>query len=287
MQSNGTNEKSGIMKMKASLAIFVVLALGALSVAQDGAKSALQGSVVDGVGLPGQGWTSLGNLSPIEHNNFYTQSYLEQSVMMFSTYSGSITVTPFVGVGLVLDTKGYEWNNKIQPRLGVKVNKYFRKGVVSIGSAYSYEDRFKSFNSSGFTLFAQDWFGWQPVAEKSSRFPGSSWIEVGNLSPVERGNILGLGYISQGVVAKRFRRATLVPYVEATVFRDSQGFDWDNRATVGAGVKAVIPRDQIYTEIGAAYLHERRFESGLAAGGLSLFTNFSFNWNLLGRKVGR
>jgi len=275
------------MKMKASLAIFVVLALGALSVAQDGAKSALQGSVVDGVGLPGQGWTSLGNLSPIEHNNFYTQSYLEQSVMMFSTYSGSITVTPFVGVGLVLDTKGYEWNNKIQPRLGVKVNKYFRKGVVSIGSAYSYEDRFKSFNSSGFTLFAQDWFGWQPVAEKSSRFPGSSWIEVGNLSPVERGNILGLGYISQGVVAKRFRRATLVPYVEATVFRDSQGFDWDNRATVGAGVKAVIPRDQIYTEIGAAYLHERRFESGLAAGGLSLFTNFSFNWNLLGRKVGR
>ena len=273
--------------MKASLAIFVVLALGALSVAQDGAKSALQGSVVDGVGLPGQGWTSLGNLSPIEHNNFYTQSYLEQSVMMFSTYSGSITVTPFVGVGLVLDTKGYEWNNKIQPRLGVKVNKYFRKGVVSIGSAYSYEDRFKTFNSSGFTLFAQDWFGWQPVADKSSRFPGSSWIEVGNLSPVERGNILGLGYISQGVVAKRFRRATLVPYVEATVFRDSQGFDWDNRATVGAGVKAVIPRDQIYTEIGAAYLHERRFESGLAASGLSLFTNFSFNWNLLGRKVGR
>jgi hypothetical protein len=275
------------MKMKASLAIFVVLALAVFSVAQDGAKSALQGSLVDGVGLPGQGWTSLGNLSPIEHNNFYTQSYFEQSVTMFSTYSGSITVTPFVSVGLVLDTKGYEWNNKIQPRLGVKVNKYFRKGIVSIGSAYCYEDRFKSFNSSGLTLFVQDWFGWQPVADRSSHFPGSSWIEVGNLSPVEHGNILGLGYISQGVVAKRFRRATLVPYVEATVFRDSQGFDWDNRATVGGGVKVVIPRDQIYTEIGASYLHEQRFQSGLAAGGLSVFTNFSFNWNLLGRKVGR
>ena len=130
--------------MKSLFAIFVVLALTAFSAAQDGAKSALQGSLVDGVGLPGQGWTSVGNLSPIEHNNFYTQSYFEQSVAVFSTYSGSVTVTPFVGMGLVLDTKGYEWNNKIQPRIGAKVNKYFRKGVVSIGSSYAYEDRFKS-----------------------------------------------------------------------------------------------------------------------------------------------
>ena len=33
-------------------------------------------------------------------------------------------------------------------------------------------------------------------------------MEVGNLSPVEKGNILGMGYITQGVVAKRFSRAT-------------------------------------------------------------------------------
>jgi hypothetical protein len=169
----------------------------------------------------------------------------------------------------------------------VKVNKYFRKGVVSIGSAYSYEDRFNGFHSSGLTIFAQDWFGWQPVAEKSSRFPGSSWMEVGNLSPVETGNIIGLGYVTQGVVAKRFSRATLVPYVEATIFRDSKGFDWENKATCGSGVKAVFPHGGVYTEVGAAYLHENRFQSGQSAGGLSVFTNFSFNWNLLGRKAGR
>src|SRR5258705_5480529 len=145
------------MKMKLLFTIFVVVALTVLSAAQDGAKSALEGSSVDAVGLPGQGWTSVGNLSPIEHNNFYTQSYFEQSAAVFSTYSGSITVTPFVGMGLVLDTKGYEWNNKIQPKLGGKVNKYFRKGVVSIGSAYAYEDRFKSYKSNGLTHFLQDW----------------------------------------------------------------------------------------------------------------------------------
>jgi hypothetical protein len=272
------------MKIKSLLAMFALLVLTASSAAQDGARSALQGSVVDGVGLPGQGWTSIGNLSPIEHNNFYAQSYFEQSAAVFSTYSGSITVTPFVGLGLVLDTKGYEWNNKVQPRVGLKATKFFRKGVVSVGSAYSYEDRFKSFTNSGLTVFVQDWFGWQPVAEKSSRFPGSSWIEVGNLSPIEKGNILGLGYITQGVVAKRFSRTTVVPYVEAAVFHDSKGFDWDNKATIGGGVKATIPRDEIYTEIGVAYLHENR--SGQSAGGLSVFTNFSFNWNLLGRKVG-
>jgi hypothetical protein len=275
------------MKTKSLLTLISVLLLATLCGAQDGAVSALQGSLVDSVGLPGQGWTSIGNQSPIEHNNFYFQSYMEQSAAVYSTYSGSVTVTPFIGVGLMFDTKGYEWNNKVQPKLGVKVNKYFRRGVVSIGAAYTNEDRFKSFDSSGYMLYLQDWFGWQPVAEKSSRFPGSSWIEVGNLSPVEKGNILGMGYVTQGVVAKRFSRAILVPYLEATVFHDSKGFDWDNKATVGGGVKAVFPRNDVYTEIGAAYLHENRFQSGLAAGGLSVFTNFSFNWNLLGRKAGR
>jgi hypothetical protein len=275
------------MKLKSLFTLFAVLALATLSAAQDGAASALQGSLVDAVGLPGQGWTSIGNQSPIEHNNFYLQSYVEQSAAVYSTFSGSVTVTPFVGMGLVLDTKGYEWNNKVLPRIGVKANKYFRKGVVSVGSAYAYEDRFKSFNSSGMTVFVQDWFGWQPVADKSSRFPGSTWMEVGNLSPVEKGNILGLGYVSQGVVAKRFSRATLIPYFEATVFHDSKGFDWDNRANVGGGVKAAFIGHDVYTEIGAAYLHENRFQSGLSAGGLSVFTNFSFNWNLLSGRAGR
>ena len=242
MLSNGINEKSGVMKNKSLFVMIGVLILTTISAAQEGAVSALQGSLADSVGLPGQGWTSIGNLSPIEHNNFYLQSYVEQSAAIFSTYSGSLTVTPFVGMGLVLDTKGYDWNNKVQPRLGMKVNKYFRKGVISVGSAYTYEQRFKGVDSSGLTIFVQDWFGWQPVAEKSSRFPGSSWIEVGNLSPVEKGNILGMGYITQGVVAKRFSRFTVVPFLEATVFHDSKGFDWDNKATGGGGVKAILPR---------------------------------------------
>ena len=265
----------------------VVVTLAVVALAQQSAAPALQGNVVDGLGLPGQAWTTIGNLSPIEHNNGYMQTYFEQNAAVFASNSGSITVTPYMSVGLIFDTKGYNWNNKIEPRFGVKLNKFFRNGVVSFGSAYAYEDRFKTTKSSGLIFYAQDWFGWQSVSEKGSHFPGSSWASVGKISPVEKGDILAQAYFSQGVVAKRFSRAALVPYGETTLSRDSKGFDWDNKAIYGAGMKAIMPRGALYTELGAAYLHEKRFHSGQAASGLSLFMNVSFEWNLLNRKVGR
>jgi hypothetical protein len=275
------------MKIRILFALFAALMLPAHLPAQERAAPALQGSLVDSIGLPGQTWTSMGNFSPIEHNNGYVQTYIEQSAAVFANDSGSMTLTPFVSLGLALDTKGYVWNNKIQPRAGMRLNKTFRHGVVSVGSAYSYEDRFNSVTASAFTLFAQDWFGWQSVFENKNRFPGSSWAAVGNLSPVEHGNIIGQGYISQGVIAKKFGRTALVPFVEATLSRDSKGFDWENKAIYGSGVKASIPHGEVYTEVGASYLHEKRFDSGHSAGGLTLFMNFSFGWNLLNRKVGR
>jgi len=275
------------MKTKAMSTLFGVLVLATLACAQDAAAPALQGSVIDAVGLPGQTWTSIGNLSPIERGNNYVQSYVEQDAALFATNSGSITLTPYVSLGMVLDTKGYDWNNKVEPRIGMKLNKVFRNGVVSIGSAYSYEDRFNSLQSSGLVLYAQDWFGWQPVAEKAKRFPGSTWAIVGTLSPVEHGNIITQGFVSQGVVAKRFSKMALVPFGQLTLSRDTQGFDWENKALYGSGLKIVIPRDEVYTEIGTVYLHERRFQSGQSAGGLTVFANFSFSWNLLNRKAGR
>src|SRR5437763_5276726 len=206
-----------------SLFTFVAFAiLTAFSAAQQSAAPALQGNITDAVGLPGQAWTSIGNLSPIERNNSYVQSYVEQSAAIFASDSGSITLTPYVSLGLVLDTKGYNWNNKVEPRIGVKLNKFVRIGVVSIGSAYAYEDRFKSLKSSGLILYAQDWFGWQPVSDKASRFPGSSWAAIGNISPAERGAIIAQRYCPQGIIATRSSPATLLPYAEATVSRNSK-----------------------------------------------------------------
>ncbi|HKW68047.1 MAG TPA: hypothetical protein VJP04_12210 [Terriglobales bacterium] len=262
------------------------LLLMPLCAAQQAATPALQGSVVDGMGLPGESWTTVGNLSPVEHGNGYVQSYVEQDAAVLASRSGSLSLTPYVSVGLVLDTKGYDWNNKVEPQAGIKLNKSLTHGLVSAGTAYTYEDRFNSLKSSGMVLYVQDWFGWQSVAERANRFPGSTWAAFGNISPVEHGNWIGQAFVSQGVVARRFGKTALVPYVQATFSRDTKGFDWDNKAVYGSGLKFAFTHEPTYTEFGVGYLRENRFYSGQSAGTLSIFINFWCGWNLLGRKAG-
>jgi hypothetical protein len=280
------SEKVLMIKTFAKLVMLVALVASAAA-QQQSAAPALRGSYADTLGFPGQSWMTIGNLSPIEHNNFYLQSYVEQNAAIFAAYKGSLTVAPYVALGLSLDTQGLDWNNKAQPRFGIKLNKFFRNGVLSIGSGYAYEKRFNGDSSSAAVLYFQDWFGWHSAAEKHSRFPGSSWFAIGNISPVEHGNIIGQGYITQGIVAKKFSSFSLVPYAEGTVFRDTKGFDWDNKVLFGGGVKAVIPHRELYTEVGMSFAHENRLNSGRSASGVTFFTNFSFEWNLLGRKAGR
>jgi hypothetical protein len=192
-----------------------------------------------------------------------------------------------MGFGMVFDTKGYSWNNKIQPSGGIKVNKFFRYGIISVGAAYAYEDRFndsKAPKASGRTDFILDWFGWQPVSSKTSRFPGSTWAIVGHYSPVERGNLIEQAYVTQGYVLHRFNRAAVVPYGEFTVGHDSQGFDWENRTISGGGVKVAAPMGNLYTDLGAGLVHENRFITGLSANGLKVFMDVSYTWHLFGRK---
>ena len=275
------------MKNRLTNGFCLVLLFVRFCAAQGGAIPAVEGGVINAQGLPGQTWTAVGNLSPIEGGNVYTQSYIEQGAALLTSPSGHLTVTPYASLGLVLDTKGYKWNNKIEPRAGMKINCLFREGIISLGTAYSYENRFRSIESSGLILYAQDWFGWQSVASKNSRFPGSTWASIGNTSPVERGDVIAQAYVTQGVIAKRVHKFTVVPFAESTFSRDSKGFDWDNKAIYGGGVKTTVLRGDVYTEIGAAYREELRFHSGLRAADLTAFTNFSFGWNLLARRASK
>ena len=256
------------------------------SCAQDAPPHAVKGNVFDAVGLKGQMWSSNGTYSPLEKGNVLSQSYFEQTASVYSTWDNSVTITPYAGFGMVSDTKGYSWNNKIQPSGGIKVNKLFRHGIVSVGTAYAYEDRFTDSNApkaSGRTDYMLDWFGWQSVSSKTSRFPGSTWAILGHFSPVEHGNLIAQGYVTQGFVLHRFNRAAVVPYGEFTIGHDSQGFDWENRAISGSGVKLAIPRGQLYTDLGAGVVHENRFNTGRSANGLKVFMNVSYTWHLFGR----
>jgi hypothetical protein len=254
--------------------------------AQETPPHAVKGSVFDAVGLNGQMWSSDGTYSPLEKNNVLSQSYFEQTASIYSTWHNSLTLTPYAGFGMVSDTKGYSWNNKIQPSGGIKVNRSFRYGIISVGTAYGYEDRFndsKAPKASGRTDYILDWFGWQPVSSKTSRFPGSTWAILGHFSPVEHGNLIEQGFVTQGFVLHRFNRAAVVPYGEFTIGHDSQGFDWENRTISGGGVKLAFSKGQLYTDMGAGFVHENRFNTGLSANGLKVFINTSYSWHLFGR----
>lgn len=272
--------------MKNILAITaLVLSLTYAANAQEGPPHAVAGSLLDSVSLPGQVWVSSGTLDPVEKGNVESQAYFEQGLTVYAGWNNSVTVTPFVSLGISGGTKGYSWDNKIQPQIGVKVNKLFRSGVISVGTAFNYEDRFDGGPiSGGRGDFASYWFGWNPVSERKNRFPGTSWGIVGTISPVEHGNLIFQDQVSQGFVLHRFTRASLVPYGEVTIGKDTKGFDWENKAVYGAGAKIALPLGEAYTEFGVGFNREDRFNSGLSANGVKAFLNFSYAWGLFGRK---
>jgi hypothetical protein len=265
--------------------IFAVLI--SMACAQD-TRHAIRSSVLDQVKLPGEISSTSGNLSSYEKGNVVADTYVEQKAIIYSSWNDTLTVTPYVSADFVLDTSGYNWNNKVSPSVGLKINKHVHAGVISAGVGYMYENRFRNAEefkpAGGRTDFLTDWFGWNDVTEKGNRFPGSTWAIIGHFSPVEAGNLMERGHVQQGYVLKRFGDMALVPFAEATVGHDSKRFDWENIATLGTGLKVGILSGKVYTEMGAGYLQETRLISNRTTGGLKVFVNISYAWSLLGRK---
>jgi hypothetical protein len=251
---------------------------------QQGPPHAEQGSILDAIGFPGQMWMANGTYSPVEKNNVISQWDFQQTAVIYSGWHNSLTFTPYMEFGGVIDSDGYTYDNQIQPSTGIKVNKLFRFGIISVGTAYAYQDRFSSATASGRTDFISDWFGWQSIANPKNRFPGSSWAVIGHTSPVEHGDLIEQDYATQGYVLHRLRRGAVISYGEITLGHDSQGYDWENRYIAGGGVKAGLLVGQVYTEFGAGMMHESRFNSGISANGLKVFLNTSYAWHLFGRR---
>lgn len=280
--------------MKLFKPLFLILTVVAFSTAQNGPPHPVKSSELDTVSLPGQFWSATGNIDPVEKGNVISETYFEQGATVWSTTGGKITLEPYVGLGVYFDTKGYDYNNKLMPAIGVKLNKHFGgsqlgSGVVTVGTAFVDEHRFAGGQCARWmTYYAQYWFGWQPAAALKSRFPGSSWGEIGNVSPVEKDNYILLDYATQAFVLKRLgisKTSAVLPYAEITYGKDTKGYDWDNKIIEGGGIKLGIPKGGLYTELGAGYLYEHRPISGLTASGFKVSLNFSTQWGLFGRKA--
>jgi hypothetical protein len=268
-----------------ALALFVGV-VGAS--AQDAPIAAARGPIVNPTSFPGQFWNDTGNVSPTEHNDVISASYLEQGITIFrlgDNAAKQFTITPYVAVGVTADTQGFDWNNRVVGSGGLRLNKYLSgkgiSGIVSLGGAYSYEDRWiGNEKKGGLTGEVTYWFGWQGLGDTKNRFPGSTWGAVGYLTPVESHNVIYMQYFKQGVVLHRFNaKNAIVPFGEITTSVDTKHYDWENKYMPGAGVEYVHLHGNTQTELGAEYLYEHRWETGLSGAQATIFLKYWFGWN--------
>ncbi len=233
--------------------------------------------------MPGSLSSTTGNILPAEKGNIISETRVEQGFTAFR--KGSFSVMPVASLDTTIDSKGYDWNNKIVTQGGLRAAQTFDHGIVQGDVGYTEERRMRSASrANGITYSGSYWFGWhQPTTadiDPFSAFPGSSWGLIGEVSPVERNNIWGGIYAQQGVIATKIGRSSLIPYGEALLTRDTKGYDWNNRRLLGAGLKLAVPlREGMVIDLGAGYKNEYRPKTDRTYDGISGTVNFWLGWN--------
>src|SRR4030095_15827800 len=83
------------------------------------------------------------------------------------------------------------------------------------------------------SAFAQD----TPAANSGVAFPGSFWIATSTAGPSEPHNVVTQANFEQGMVVWRNASWFLVPYVGASLTRDTEGYSWNDKNPAVAAVK--------------------------------------------------
>lgn len=234
--------------------------------------------------FPGSLSVNSGFASPLEDENLITSYSLEQGFTLIRR--GSNRLVPYLTVLGAGDRAGLDWNNKVVMQGGLKYARGFRSGVVQVGGGYAHESRFISGTSQGRALwFGNYWFGWNasPAGRRTRRlvsaFPGSSWATVGTPAPTEQRNVIGMAYIEQGIAVLKVSRAAVIPFVEHMLALDSAKRPWNNRQTVGEGVRLRVPIGRGTIELTGVYKHERRWIARQSRGAATASVNFWYGWD--------
>jgi hypothetical protein len=193
---------------------------------------------------PGSAWNSFGT-TPVEPGNRIDYFHVDQGIVL-GQLPGKIQFEPYLAFNATKDTKGYTWDNKVKGEGGVKLVKSFTRGIIEAGGAYAFENRRGGETKSGFIWFTDGWFGWDAPSRSGrnsflSALPGSGQWVVGNISPFERGNVIGVVRLEQGVTLAKVKSISLIPDVWGQVGFDSQNKSWNNRYVYGGGMKIVVP----------------------------------------------
>ena len=132
----------------------------------------------------------------------------------------------------------------------------------------------------------------KPVkAEKSLGTPGSTWGEIrfpGSAQPEDKDNLILEGAVEQGVDFFRLSKDSMLNlFAKFDYTVDKEGFDWNRKLKLGAGVKLRhYLSDTVVIAIGAKYEVDRRFVDDRSMEGFQLFSNWFGSWHLSGSNSG-
>lgn len=236
--------------------------------------------------LVGSAWNSFGQ-NPIEPGNFVDYFHVDQGYIIGNI--GKFQVEPYVGFNAVKDTKGFSWDNRIQGEAGLKLVRPFSHGVIEVGGAYAAERRFlnnglPAQTRTGAIGFTNGWFGRdQPTRHESKRkllpgtTPGTLQWRVGNVSPFEQNNLIGVVRADQGFTLAKVKGVSLIPTGIFQLGFDTDKNPWNNRYTYGGGVKIAIPWRAGVLDFQGVYQCATQYAGVGMAGGSRCGPGFSVN----------
>ncbi len=113
--------------------------------------------------------------------------------------------------------------------------------------------------------------------------PLTGWGEISfSSSEQEADNIILDGVFSQGMIlAKYSKKVSLQTYAALHYTKDSEKFDWNNKARLGVGIKLnYIFNDKFAIDVGAEYQWDYRPETERTLKDLEVFGNWFGEWSL-------
>lgn len=111
------------------------------------------------------------------------------------------------------------------------------------------------------------------AASAQTTYPGTVWTSNGTLSPVEKGNIISMTHVEQGVANHGVEL-----FGQTTFIADTKAYDWNRRYSNGVGARFTQSIGSGMVRASVSYLRERRYSSEVTAQGVVIAVESWFGW---------
>jgi len=122
-------------------------------------------ALAEPLAYPGSAWVNVtGPGVGAESGNWVTSGKIQQGIDW--TDIGGWKLNTAVAVAGTVDTKGYDWNNKVVPSVSAALRKDMNGAMFEVGVQVVHEERFGRVyvadkrSATGFQAFANYWVGW-------------------------------------------------------------------------------------------------------------------------------